>query len=222
MKRTTSLPARGRQAGVSLIFALLALVAMTLGAVALIRSVDSGILALGNLGFKQSALTAGARATETAIAYLEANIATGVLDKDVANKGYYATSKDTLDVTGRSVGSAAVLALVDWDSNGCKVNGQDSGTPSCNTASDEITIGVDKARYVITRLCSQELHFMDKANNCTSPMVTGSTKANARGGLDYTVPDPAGSSTYSPYFRIITRTVGPKGTVSFTETLVHF
>lgn len=211
-----------RQSGVSLVFALLALVAMTLGAVALIRSVDTGILALGNLSFKQSGVTAGARAADQALAFLEANILTGVLDKDMANKGYYATSRDTLDATGRSVGTATVLAQVDWDANGCKVNGQDSGTGSCSQASDVIDIGGDKARYIITRLCSQELNFMDKANTCSSPMVSGSTKANARGGLDYNDPDPIGSSTYSPYFRIITRTVGPKGTVSFTETLVHF
>ena len=49
-------PARRRaQRGVSLLFALMALAAMLLAAVALVRSVDSGALVLGNLGFKQEA-----------------------------------------------------------------------------------------------------------------------------------------------------------------------
>jgi len=56
------------QAGLSLIFALLALVALSLGAVALIRSVDGGTLVLGNLGFKQDATVSTEKATESAAA----------------------------------------------------------------------------------------------------------------------------------------------------------
>ena len=50
----------------SLLFALLALAAMLLAAVALVRSVDSGALVLGNLGFKQDATSAGDSAAELA------------------------------------------------------------------------------------------------------------------------------------------------------------
>ena len=44
------------QKGVVLFFALIALVAMSLAAAALVRSVDSGVLVAGNLAFKQSAI----------------------------------------------------------------------------------------------------------------------------------------------------------------------
>ena len=61
---------RTAQRGVSLLFALMALAAMLLAAVALVRSVDSGALVLGNLGFKQEATQAADRAAEVARAWL--------------------------------------------------------------------------------------------------------------------------------------------------------
>ncbi len=53
------------QRGVSLVFALMALVVISLGAVAIVRSVDTGALVIGNLGFKQDATSAAAQAAET-------------------------------------------------------------------------------------------------------------------------------------------------------------
>ncbi len=48
------------------LFALLALAAMSLAAVALVRSVDGGSLVIGNLGFKQDTTRAADRAAELA------------------------------------------------------------------------------------------------------------------------------------------------------------
>jgi Tfp pilus assembly protein PilX len=212
---------RQGQSGVSLIFALIALVAMTLGAVALIRSVDTGILALGNLSFNQSGLGSSARAADAAITFLEANILAGAtLDGDIPAKGYYASSLDTLDPTGRTAETADVQALVDWERNGCKVNGQASGAPSCQTAVDTFDVGGDQVSYIITRLCELAGPFEDA--NCSSPMVSGTAEGTAHGAGSYSVPTNFGAPRISPYFRIITRSVGPKGTVSYTETLVHF
>ena len=52
-------PARSRQRGVSLFFALVCLVAIMLAAVALVRSVDTSTLISGNLAFQQSATSSG-------------------------------------------------------------------------------------------------------------------------------------------------------------------
>lgn len=216
-----SSPLALRQRGMALIFALLALVALTLGAVALIRSVDSGVMALGNLAFKQSGVTAGAKAGETAINWLRANLAGPVLNTDVVAQGYYATDVATLDVTARTVGTDSVLALVDWNLDGCKVNGRESGTISCAVKpSPAIAIGGDKVQYVITRLCREQLP--PSQTDCSTPVSQNSTQAMGRGSIDYGSPEQLGVSSYSPYYRIITRTVGPKGTVSFTETMIHF
>jgi len=56
-----------RQRGVVLFFALIALVVMSLAAVALIRSVDTNTLIAGNLAFKQAATSSGDSGLEMAI-----------------------------------------------------------------------------------------------------------------------------------------------------------
>ena len=48
-----------REQGVVLFIALIVLVAMSLAGIALMRSVDTGILIAGNLGFRQNATHVG-------------------------------------------------------------------------------------------------------------------------------------------------------------------
>lgn len=56
-----------KQRGVVLFFALIALVAMSLAAVALIRSVDTSTLIAGNLAFKQATKNSAEAGIEAAI-----------------------------------------------------------------------------------------------------------------------------------------------------------
>jgi len=90
------------QQGVVLFFALIALVAMSLAAVALIRSVDTNSAISGNLSFKQSTLLSADRGVETAITWATGNIA--ALNADATANGYYATSnadaKALVDASG--------------------------------------------------------------------------------------------------------------------------
>ena len=96
---------RCRQDGVSLLFALLALVVLSMAAVGLVRSVDTGLLVQGNLGFKQDGVAAAASGAEEALKWLEMQ-ASGDLEKDYpAGSGYYATSNETLDLTGNRTSS---------------------------------------------------------------------------------------------------------------------
>jgi hypothetical protein len=210
----------------SLIFALLALGAMMLAAVALVRAVDSGALVLGNLGFKQDATRAADRAAEYArTCLLGTNPACAIADLTVdgANgTGYYATSQDTLDPTGRVTSAATPLALVDWDSNGC------SGFTAGSYASCTRTAGICPAancganvtaQYLVTRLC-QTTGALSVTNTCAQPASTALSNASDRGEVR------AGNGRPSvavavPYYRIIVRIVGARGTASFTETLIH-
>jgi len=59
-----------KQRGVVLFFALIALLAISLAAVALIRSVDTSTMIAGNLAFKQTATTSADAGLENAIAWL--------------------------------------------------------------------------------------------------------------------------------------------------------
>lgn len=100
---------RTRQAGVVLFFALIALVAMSLAAVALIRSVDTNSLIAGNLSFKQSTMFSSDRGVEVAMSWVVNHI-TALEANDSAN-GYYATNagnpKALVDASGKVDGTDA-------------------------------------------------------------------------------------------------------------------
>jgi type IV pilus assembly protein PilX len=213
-------PTRHLQRGMSLLFSLLALAALSLAAVALVRSVNTSSQVIGNLGFKQDATSASSRATELAIAWIQANPT--ALDADNAGAGYYATSLESLDPTGRTTTAARPLGLINWDSDGCAEFS--TGTyASCSLLAKEVPSAGDgnNSSYLISRLC-QSVGPQSATNICAKPAGASLTNAVQRNAPT------AGSSfrpttlSTSPYYRIIVRTVGARNTVSFTETIVHF
>jgi type IV pilus assembly protein PilX len=208
------------QRGMSLLFSLLALAALSLAAVALVRSVNTSSQVIGNLGFKQDATSAGSRATESAIAWILANPT--LLETDNAAAGYYATALDSMDPTGRTTTVANPLGLINWDSDGCAY--ATAGTfAACSLLSAAVAPAGDgnSSRYLISRLC-QSTGPQSSTNVCAKPAGASLTDAVQRGEIRVgTELRPTKLST-SPYYRIIVRTVGARNTVSFTETIVHF
>ena len=77
------------QHGLSMLIALLALLLLSLGAAALVRSVDTGAQIVGNFSFKQDATEAASVGAEQAMDWLEAQ---SDLDHDLPAFGYYASS----------------------------------------------------------------------------------------------------------------------------------
>ena len=208
----------GRQHGVSLLFSLIALVALALAAVALTRSVNTGALVIGNLGFKQDATLASDPVAEQAITWIANNTAGTTLNNDVPASGYYATSLDALDPAG-SQASAATRAVVDWDADNCaNVSGAFS---ACIRPSPVVAIGDRRARYVITRLCATAGGPYATGNNCALPVSGASGGVSGMGASAYPGPEPEASFP-APYFRIVVRTLGARNTVSITETIVRF
>lgn len=225
MMRTSILRTRaGRRAqrGISLLFALMALVILGLGAVALTRSVDTGTLIMGNLSFKQDTLAASSAGAEQAIAWLQANTgpALTTLDSEDQARGYYASAKDTLDPTGNRTSATNKLALVNWDGSHC--GGYASGTfDSCDIIpyTSATKVNGNTIQWVITRLCDSE-GAPSPTNLCVRPAAASTSTANDRGELQ-----PGGrisSGIAGPYYRVIVRVQGPRNTVSYTESLVHF
>ena len=96
-------PVMHLQKGVVLFFSLIALVAMSLAAVALIRSVDTNSMIAGNLAFKQSAMSSADRGVEAAITWLGTRTINN-LRLDVPASGYYASiggnAKNLVDASG--------------------------------------------------------------------------------------------------------------------------
>lgn len=221
------------QRGISLIFTLIALVLLMLTAAALVRSVDTVTLVMGNLGFKQDSTnlstdsTAGA---EAAIAYIVNNYSS--LTKNIPAQGYYASSLDDLDPTGGT--RSPTLAVIDWNDDNCVDMVKDStynGTCVIPSAKLDIKDGSGKvigsANYLISRLCSAEgdPSGKDAGGNpvmCSKPPSVGTSTSEARGEIGGKSPSRPDVSVVGPYFRIVVRAVGGRNTVSFTETLVHF
>ena len=115
-----------RQRGISLFIVLIALVVMTMGAIALTKSVDVANLASGSITFRKNAVNVSDIGAEAALVDLN-GIPVSALTTTVANR-YYA-NKLTLDSSGLPTG-------VDWNK-----------APSV-PATDGYS-----AAYVIERLC---------------------------------------------------------------------
>ncbi|HZY19499.1 MAG TPA: hypothetical protein VFE82_13565 [Ramlibacter sp.] len=218
MQKLASRPDRRRQSGASLLFTLMALIVLGFAAVALTRSVDTGTLIMGNLSFKQDTLMATNTAAERAITWLQGNTGGAVLENDSTPNGYFASTPARLDPTGNRSTAADKYNLIDWDGNTC------AATPNrltCNVQpfTDPNPVNGNSVKYVIFRLCRNP-GATGAGNVCLRPAVASTTTSSERGELQ-----PGGRITAavaSPYYQILVRVTGPRNTVSFTETLVHF
>lgn len=223
MKRSNGLMRLGavpvRQRGLSLIFALIALAAVSLAAVGLVRAVGGGAMVVGNLGLKMDTTAAADRGTEIAMNWLMTHLGGTGLDQNDTSDGYYATSLTALDPTGRNPGPAA-RAVVDWNGDSCSGLGTFSAciSPSATTT---LSGGV-KVSHVITRMCAIVGSKDAAANSCAVHLTNAGTEDTNTSSLAYGREHGMGLGGTRPYYRIVVRAVGGRSTVSFTETFVHF
>jgi type IV pilus assembly protein PilX len=210
-----------RQHGVVLVLTLIVLVAMTLSAIALVRSVDTGNVIAGNMAFKQGATQAGDAGTEAAINFLKKGGVGGIAIAgapesyvDSPDEGYYATAQD-LDMTGNSHDSSR--GLVDWDRNSCN---SAASTGCQQIKSTSITVGGNDVRYIIHRLCSQAGSANAAGNDCVTYLTQGG-QSPKRGEIKYGL-DRRFALTPIEIYRITSRIKGPRNTISYIETVVHF
>lgn len=182
------------QRGVVLIVTLILLVAMTIGAIAMMRAVDTGNLVAGNLAFQQSATNAADVAVETAITWLQAN--SNSLNSDDSSNAYFASVTNQNPASGQTWESfwAASLAAL------AKQVGTDSAG---NTVF-----------YVIHRQCSYAMAPSQGGNCSASPIVT-SASGNAEEAGEVQI---NGASTV--YYRITVRVAGPRNTASYVQAMI--
>lgn len=212
---------RHAQRGISLLFALLALVALSLASVALVQSIGTGASVIGNLGLKQDATAAAEQVTRQAITamYAQLNSSTNNLDGNVPALGYYATSTVLDDVTGAQLTGNASRKIVNWQ-NSC--DGATVGTCFYTPVAASSAINGNTAQYVVFRLCDTVGDpVVTVAISCARPPVATATTGTNKGALDYSQPGSNDASS-TPYYRIVVRVAGARNTVSFTETIVHF
>jgi hypothetical protein len=180
-----------RQQGVVLFIALIVLVAMALAGIAMLRAMGAGIIIAGNLAFKQNATSVGDLGIESARAWLIAQ-SSATLQTDVG-PGYYSSWGQTFDPSAPS----------SWSSS--------------TVVDDGSTTGYE-VRYVIHRLCrAANLAVNDPLQECVTLGSTGA--GGSKGGGSYGVLPLA--NTVQPYFRITTRTAGPRNTTSYTQVIMY-
>lgn len=209
------------QIGLSLLVSMIVLAVMSIAAIGLIRTVDTGVLVAGNLAFRQSATHAADLGIEAARTWL-LNNATD-LSNDNAAAGYYASNPSSLDITGNKTpatnadGSAVVYALqVSWP--GVSLNpGMAGKTPYCSNTSIGNT--GNTYCYIINRACDTT-GAIDSAKCSTKLAVTGgSTKGGARQMGTYQQGSPNKTSTLG-YYRVTVRVTGPRNNVSYTQAFL--
>ena len=201
-----SRPSR-RQHGLVLFFALIAMVVMSLAAVALIRAVDTSTLIAGNLAFRRSTTTSGDAGVEAAVTWLTqiqtANAGINVQTDGThpfnrtdlgARPGYFSSADPALDLTADATWSAA---------NGSVLVGTDA---SGNTV-----------RYLIQRMCRNANQPIQNAGCLFAGTSDSSSGMQTKRPQDVvTLP-----TALSPMLRITVRSSGPKATTSYIQAYVY-
>lgn len=184
------------QRGAALFIALIALVFMLLGGLALVRSVDTANLIAGNFSFKQATLHASDAGVEAAFALINGPIVAGSLDAAYpALCDTAAPTECTYFPTRQAVDAAGIpTAAGDW-----------SRLPATTLANG------NTYRFVIDRLCQGALPVTDLQANCIAgrPAGAGSKKIGAT--------QLSGASEV--YYRATIRVTGPRNTGTVVQVL---
>lgn len=183
------------QQGVVLFIALIVLVALALAGVGLMRSVTSGVLVAGNLALKQSTTAAADIGAATVQNWLIDQSLAGLRNDGAAGSGYFSSWDDNFDAPAQNDAW--------WAANANAVTV--TGTPF---------EGWD-VRYVLHRMCETAGAPIEKA----SCVQLG--KMQQGWGYSCLDPDAPCKPPKNPLFRVTTRVVGPKSTVSFVQSFVY-
>jgi Tfp pilus assembly protein PilX len=213
------------QRGVSQVVALIALLAMSLVAVTLVRTVDANTRLSGNLAFRQGAILVADQVAEQARSWLLAHHASSAtaLDNDRSAEGYYASApKDGEECQGRDytgVCTNADVQEIRWQNQDGSVH-VGTVTPFCTA----IEATGDRACYVIERLCENTGAFDAKRCQGRSAPSKAEKPSECAEGRDCgDVPGfkwTGAVSSDAAFYRITVRIAGPRDNAAYTQTFV--
>ena len=194
-----ALPARQR--GVVLFIALIVMVAMSLAAIALVRSVDTTNAVIGNLAFRMASILPGNLGVEKAAAALfqDADIA-GVVripdhNADWVAENYFASLQPGEDARGIPA----------------KLQKKSAYPFAVLTAADTATGQQTEIRYVIERMCSAP----------GAPTIATCDMLPPKVNPGDTLGDKSLSLPTVPFYRVTIRVDGPQNTASFLQTMLR-
>jgi Tfp pilus assembly protein PilX len=194
--------AKIRQRGMALVVTLIMLVIMTLGAIAMVRSMDTTTLIAGNLGFRQSATYSGDVGVEAAMAWLRARtvgtLTCGSPTGDAACPAGYKSNG----------GNDRPAANQSWD-------GYWTATLAANATNLAEDATGNRVSYFIHRLCEGTGAITAAGSDCVETPAVASS-----GGSSKLAGSVAFSSSSQVYYRITVRVQGKKNTVSYVQAIV--
>ena len=203
------------QSGIIIFIALIALLVLSLAAVALLRSTDTAGVISGNVAFKEATTNAADTGAERAFNALPALASA---DADVANQ--YFRLMQTVDVNG-------VPTTINWANVPCYDNVGGTTGISCTDNS------AYRVQYVIDRLCTVAPATTDSLTLLTSECVAGQPFSAGGGAVGNDVNSHAqttnvfGSLTPPPptrptiHYRVTVRVQGPRNTSSIVQTTIE-
>jgi type IV pilus assembly protein PilX len=199
------------QAGIVLFLAMIALVVMSLAAVALIRSVDTNSMIAGNLTYKQTAAISSSFGIESMADFIGPQSLTYGNTNDAAN-GYYAVCS-TFDGSSTDRCSGGNLtADASW------VAGTKSRLASDTLAG--IAAGKDAygntIQYIVERMCHtagtpSTANCLEAASDPSNGTFNIQNETRVFGGTP---------PTDSPIYRVTVRITGPKNTISYIQAFI--
>ena len=200
-----------RQRGIVLLLSLIVLVAMSLAAIGLMRSVLTSNRVASNLAFQQSATQSADVGIETAIAWLEQKSRQLASDNPpVMTNGLFANItagvQDTVNYVSKREDPGPTQAWDDWWQNVLVVNNQINALP--------VDAAGNTVAFAIHRLCNGSGDPLSGIG-CEAPTTMGagvqsSSKSNS---IKLQVPSQI-------YYRITVRVQGPRNAVSFVQAIV--
>jgi type IV pilus assembly protein PilX len=192
---------RARQTGVVMVITLIVLVAMTLAAIALVRSVDTTNVIAGNLAFKQATINSADRGTEAAVAWLES--AGNLLYLDNPPNGYSASQQQP-------------AANDSWD-NYWNTRIVPNNLAVCVPTNCNPDAAGNVVSYTIHRLCNGP----NAPSSLPDPICSSTPSSYAVAGGSSRGSSTKGLNTIiQNYYRITIRTAGPRNTVSYAQAVV--
>ncbi len=190
-----------RQRGVVLFIALIVMVALSLAAIALIRSVDTTTTVIGNLAFRQASILPANMAVEEAAAALfsDADVARAIRipnrDSNLPAENYFAFWQNSDDARGIPA----------------QLQKRTAFTQTKMLVDASLTGAQTEVRYVIERMCVAAAPPTNANCNLLPPT----------GPFGTTVGDSSLALPSVPYYRVTIRVDGPQNTASFVQAMLR-
>ena len=190
-----------RQRGVVLFIALIVMVALSLAAIALIRSIDTTTTVIGNLAFRQASILPANMAVEEAAAALfsDADVARAIRipnrDSNLPAENYFASWQNSDDARGIPA----------------QLQKRTAFTQTKMLVDASLTGAQTEVRYVIERMCVA----------AAPPTNANCDLLPPTGPFGTTVGDSSLALPSVPYYRVTIRVDGPQNTASFVQAMLR-